>query len=115
MATPNAVDSVASMRIERAPVRTRLLPSSTALAPSDQASGLFAAISALLGFLFAFNAMLLTAPAVARWIAPAQASTAVLPLRVLLVAVAVTALMTWLVMPHAARLLQNWLYAPTRR
>jgi antibiotic biosynthesis monooxygenase (ABM) superfamily enzyme len=35
--------------------------------------------------------------------------------RVLLVAVAVTGLMTWLVMPHAARLLQNWLYAPTRR
>ena len=35
--------------------------------------------------------------------------------RVALVAVAVTALMTWLVMPHTARLLQNWLYAPTRR
>jgi putative ABC transport system permease protein len=33
-----------------------------ALGPSDQASSLFAAISALLGFLFAFNAMLLTAP-----------------------------------------------------
>jgi len=33
-----------------------------ALGPSDQASQLFAAISALLGFLFAFNAMLLTAP-----------------------------------------------------
>jgi putative ABC transport system permease protein len=33
-----------------------------ALGPSDQASGLFAAIGALLGFLFAFNAMLLTAP-----------------------------------------------------
>lgn len=37
-----------------------------------------------------------------------------LPLRVLLVAIAVTALMTWLVMPRAARLLQNWLYAPPR-
>jgi hypothetical protein len=35
--------------------------------------------------------------------------------RVGLVAVAVTALMTWLVMPHAARLLQDWLYAPPRR
>jgi uncharacterized protein len=35
--------------------------------------------------------------------------------RVALVAVAVTALMTWLVMPHAARLLQDWLYAPPRR
>jgi putative ABC transport system permease protein len=33
-----------------------------ALGASDQASRLFAAISALLGFLFAFNAMLLTAP-----------------------------------------------------
>ncbi|HEX3520303.1 MAG TPA: FtsX-like permease family protein [Solirubrobacteraceae bacterium] len=33
-----------------------------ALKPSDQASGFFAAISALLGFLFAFNAMLLTVP-----------------------------------------------------
>lgn len=37
-----------------------------------------------------------------------------LPLRVLVVAVAVTALMTWLVMPRAARLLQDWLYAPRR-
>lgn len=33
-----------------------------ALRPSDQASELFAAISALLGFLFAFNAILLTVP-----------------------------------------------------
>ena len=35
--------------------------------------------------------------------------------RVALVAVAVTALTTWLVMPRAARLLQDWLYAPPRR
>ena len=33
-----------------------------ALAPSNQASALFAVISALLGFLFAFNALLLTIP-----------------------------------------------------
>jgi putative ABC transport system permease protein len=33
-----------------------------ALGPSDLASGLFAAIGALLGFLFVFNAMLLTVP-----------------------------------------------------
>jgi putative ABC transport system permease protein len=33
-----------------------------ALRPSDQASALFAVIGALLGFLFAFNAMLLTVP-----------------------------------------------------
>ena len=39
----------------------------------------------------------------------------VLAVRVLLIAVAVTALMTWLVMPRAARLLQDWLYAPSRR
>jgi antibiotic biosynthesis monooxygenase (ABM) superfamily enzyme len=36
-------------------------------------------------------------------------------LRVAVVAVAVTAMMTWLVMPRAARLLQDWLYAPPRR
>ena len=36
-------------------------------------------------------------------------------LRVALVAVAVTGLMTWLVMPRLARLLQDWLYAPPRR
>ena len=35
--------------------------------------------------------------------------------RIALVAVAVTAVMTWLVMPRAARLLQDWLYAPPRR
>jgi antibiotic biosynthesis monooxygenase (ABM) superfamily enzyme len=35
--------------------------------------------------------------------------------RVALVAIAVTALMTWFVMPRAARLLQDWLYAPPRR
>jgi antibiotic biosynthesis monooxygenase (ABM) superfamily enzyme len=36
-------------------------------------------------------------------------------LRIAVVAVAVTALMTWVVMPNAARLLQDWLYAPARR
>lgn len=36
-------------------------------------------------------------------------------LRVALAAVTVTALMTWFVMPRAARLLQDWLYAPPRR
>lgn len=40
-----------------------------ALRPSDQASGFFAAIAALLGFLFAFNAMLLTVPERRRTIA----------------------------------------------
>jgi uncharacterized protein len=37
------------------------------------------------------------------------------PLRVGLVTVGVTFLMTWLVMPWAARMLQDWLYAPPRR
>jgi uncharacterized protein len=36
-------------------------------------------------------------------------------LRIALVAVAVTAMMTWLVMPRVARVLQDWLYAPPRR
>jgi putative ABC transport system permease protein len=35
----------------------------SAAAPTDQSTALFAAISALVGFLFAFNAMLLTVPA----------------------------------------------------
>ena len=38
-----------------------------------------------------------------------------LPLRIALVTVGVTLLMTWLVMPWAARVLQDWLYAPPRR
>ena len=38
-----------------------------------------------------------------------------LPLRLVVISVPVTALMTWLVMPHAARLLQRWLYAPDHR
>jgi uncharacterized protein len=36
-------------------------------------------------------------------------------LRIAVVAVAVTALMTWLVMPRLAHLLQEWLYAPPGR
>jgi uncharacterized protein len=37
------------------------------------------------------------------------------PLRVAVVATVVTFLMTWTVMPWAARMLQDWLYAPPRR
>ena len=37
------------------------------------------------------------------------------PVRIGLVTVGVTFLMTWLVMPWAARMLQDWLYAPPRR
>jgi uncharacterized protein len=39
----------------------------------------------------------------------------VLAARVLVTSAAVTGLMTWVVMPRVARLLQNWLYAPPRR
>jgi putative ABC transport system permease protein len=46
--------------VSRADDETQLLQ--RALRPSDQATGFFAAMSALLGFLLAFNAMLLTAP-----------------------------------------------------
>jgi uncharacterized protein len=42
-------------------------------------------------------------------------ATWLLPVRLLVISLPVTALMTWLVMPRAARLLQNWLYAPPRR
>jgi putative ABC transport system permease protein len=45
-----------------APATSELSLLRQALRPSDQATGFFAAISALLGFLLAFNAMLLTAP-----------------------------------------------------
>jgi putative ABC transport system permease protein len=45
-----------------APARAEADLLAQALGPSDQAAGFFAAISALLGFLLAFNAMLLTAP-----------------------------------------------------
>jgi putative ABC transport system permease protein len=50
----------ATLTVARADQDLALL--SQALGPSNQASRLFATISALLGFLFAFNAMLLTAP-----------------------------------------------------
>jgi antibiotic biosynthesis monooxygenase (ABM) superfamily enzyme len=39
----------------------------------------------------------------------------VMPLRVGAIAVIVTFFMTWTVMPWAARVLQDWLYAPPRR
>ncbi len=38
-----------------------------------------------------------------------------LPLHIVVISVPVTAIATWLVMPRAARWLQKWLYAPTRR
>ncbi len=53
---------LAGGRLDVAPADRDLALLRQALRPSGQASDLFAAISALLGFLFAFNALLLTVP-----------------------------------------------------
>ncbi|HTR72174.1 MAG TPA: ABC transporter permease, partial [Solirubrobacteraceae bacterium] len=53
---------LAAGRLEVAPADRDVTLLEQALGPSHLASGLFAAIGALLGFLFAFNAMLLTVP-----------------------------------------------------
>jgi putative ABC transport system permease protein len=57
-----ALAALTGGRLTVAPADQDLALLHQALGPSDQASALFAAIGALLGFLFAFNAMLLTAP-----------------------------------------------------
>jgi putative ABC transport system permease protein len=54
--------SLAGTRLTVAPIGAEVAQLRQALRPSDKASGFFAAISALLGFLFAFNALLLTVP-----------------------------------------------------
>lgn len=54
--------ALAHGRLEVAPADRDVALLRQALRPSDQASGFFAAISVLLGFLFAFNALLLTVP-----------------------------------------------------
>ena len=56
------LETLAAGRITVAPAGQDVTLLRQALRPSDQASSFFAAISALLGFLFAFNAMLLTVP-----------------------------------------------------
>ena len=56
------LDSLAGGRLEVAPAEEDVTLLREALGPSALASGLFAAIGALLGLLFAFNAMLLTVP-----------------------------------------------------
>jgi len=61
-AVRNELLGVAGGRLDVAPAGQDVTLLHQALGPSDQASALFAAISALLGFLFAFNAMLLTVP-----------------------------------------------------
>ena len=54
--------TLAAGRIELAPATQDVTALKQALRPLSQASGFFAAISGLLGFLLAFNALLLTAP-----------------------------------------------------
>jgi putative ABC transport system permease protein len=56
------LERLAAGRLLVAPANADVALLHQALRPSDQASGFFAAISALLGLLFAFNAMLLTVP-----------------------------------------------------
>jgi putative ABC transport system permease protein len=56
------LQALASGRLTVAPANQDVTLLRQALRPSDLAAGFFAAISALLGFLFAFNAILLTIP-----------------------------------------------------
>ena len=56
------LETVAAGQLTVAPANQDLSLLRQALRPSNQASDLFAGLSALLGFLFAFNAMLLTVP-----------------------------------------------------
>lgn len=56
------LDAVAAGRLTVAPVSRESRILSQASAPNDQSTSLFAAISALVGLLLAFNAMLLTVP-----------------------------------------------------
>jgi putative ABC transport system permease protein len=57
-----ALERLAGSTLTVAPANANVALLRQALRPSNQASGFFAAISAILGFLFAFNAMLLTVP-----------------------------------------------------
>jgi len=58
----NGLTALAQGRLTVGPADAETGLLQRAVRPSDQATGFFAAISALLGFLLAFNAMLLTAP-----------------------------------------------------
>lgn len=61
-AVRSELEALSGGRLTVAPADQDVALLRQALGPSGQASALFAAISALLGFLFAFNAMLLTVP-----------------------------------------------------
>jgi putative ABC transport system permease protein len=56
------LNELAGARLTTAPVDSEVSALEQAVAPNDQATGLFAAISVLVGLLLAFNAMLLTLP-----------------------------------------------------
>lgn len=62
MAVRTQLQRLAGTRLAVAPANQDVALLRQALGPSNQASELFAAISTLLGFLIAFNAMLLTVP-----------------------------------------------------
>ncbi len=65
----NALARIAAGRLDVAPISYEETLFAKAAAASNQSTSLFAAISALVGFLFAFNAMLLTVPQRRRLIA----------------------------------------------
>lgn len=73
---PDAVDrtakelrEIAGERLDVGAADSELRLLDTTAAPNDLSTGLFAAISAIVGFLLAVNAMLLTAPERRRWVA----------------------------------------------
>jgi antibiotic biosynthesis monooxygenase (ABM) superfamily enzyme len=79
------------------------LPGRTAPAP-PRWKMFVASVSAIYTLQLLFN--MLVGRFVASWL---------LPIRIAALAGAVTLLMTWVVMPVLARLLESWLYAPPRR
>jgi putative ABC transport system permease protein len=63
------LDTLAGAHLDVEPANFDATLFESAAAPTNESTGLFAAISALVGFLFAFNAMLFTVPARRRLIA----------------------------------------------
>ena len=66
------LERLATGRLDVAPADHELAVLDATAQPSTQSSQLFAAIGAIVGFLFAFNAMLLTVPERRRWVAEAR-------------------------------------------
>lgn len=67
--TQTALREIAGERLDVGPADDELRLLDTTAAPNDLSTGLFAAISAIVGFLLAVNAMLLTTPERRRWVA----------------------------------------------